>query len=103
MMWRRPVISFQGQLLFAEVSKGHATLDCLLARTGEDASVPMTFLVRLPNGKSSKELAKDLLEGWVEGGVTISVTIANGRSGPEIAMSSPAARLVLEPEELTSR
>ena len=103
MMWRRPVISFEGQLLFADVGKAHAMLDCMLARTGEDASVPMTFLLRLPNGKASKEAAKDLLEGWVDGGATISVTIATGRSGPEIAISSASARLVLEPAELTSR
>ena len=88
------VASLTGQLLFADLSAGTLTLDCILARVAGTGS-PMTFEAKLPS-IGTPGLAIDLLLQWAAEGAPIEVTILEGKTGPQVEIASAARRVVLE-------
>lgn len=87
-----------GQILFTEVRTDGVVLDCLLTRDGSATpAVPMTFVARLKTKLGLGE-ALDLLDWWAEDGTMLEVSINPGKRGPEVQISSPSARLILEPD-----
>ncbi len=90
----------QGQLLFAELSADAITLDCLLA-TAECSTfaIPMTLTARIPEDSRDHQPAVGLLQRWAAEMMSIEVHISDGRVGPQVELSAPSGRVVLDSYE----
>lgn len=95
MRWRSPVRALQGHLLFAEIGSDSAVLDCVLEPSDRDSAGLATFFVEFPGKASSNETAKQLLRGWTDDDVSVSVTMSQRRGVPQVEIASERARLVL--------
>jgi hypothetical protein len=97
---RSSVRPLRGQLLFADLSAGSITLDCMLG-TQECATtaIPVTLTAKIPEQSRAYEPAVELLQRWAAEMTLIEMHISDGRSGPQVELATTTGRVVLESYE----
>jgi len=58
--------TYQGQIVFADIAREKATLDCLLASDTDGVCRPVTLVLQLPTHPVQRRHAIEVLERWAE-------------------------------------